>query len=584
MVTVVLELFSKARPKIWIVLLACLAGTIFVSAQTSPLLPTPKPASPPADKPSDLLGRDTPRGTVMGFIEAAQGERETAVDYFQPPAKGHPFTPEEERELAGHLLSVLNAKFPSSALDLISRDPLGGGDEGPPQNQIRIGGTRLLSETFPIILVRLDDLHGNKLWYISRQTLEQVPEAYDSLRFPRIEKELPAFVVRNRALGMPLWQWIAIIVLAPMALALGWVVALLARTCWEFTHRRRGRPPLALEPRRRFGPGALLVAVLIHYYFVYFIGTSLLYRRYYRQVIGVFLAFAFYWAVTRVTHRISQDISQRLTDRGRLAERSLVSLTRRVLDVLIFIIVGLYVLKALFDLNVTAALAGLGIGGLAIGLGAQKTFENLLGGISILTDKAVVVGDPCRIGDQRGVVEDIGLRSTKLRTEDRTVVSIPNGTVATAILENYRLRDKILCRQGVRLRYDLSPDHVRYVLGEVREVLLRHAKVEEGTARVRLQRLGENAIEVEIYAYILERDYGEFLATQEDLLLQVMETLERTGGTVALPSQTTMVTLEKWVDPEKAAAAEKAIEKSRDPSVRGTQRAELAPDGGTRKS
>jgi len=328
----------------------------------------------------------------------------------------------------------------------------------------------------------------------------------------------------------------------------------------------------------------LLVGVIIHYNFVAFIGTSLLYRQYYRQVIGVFLAFAFYWAVTRVTHRISRDISQRLTDRGRLAERSLVSLTRRVLDVLIFIIVGLYVLKSVFEVNVTAALAGLGIGGLAIGLGAQKTFENLLGGISILTDKAVVVGDPCRIGDQRGVVEDIGLRSTKLRTEDRTVVSIPNGTVATAILENYRLRDKILCRQGVRLRYDLSPDHVRYVLGEVREVLLRHAKVEEGTARVRLLRFGENAIEVEIYAYILERDYGEFLATQEDLLLQVMETLERTGGAVALPSQTTMVTQEKWVDPEKAAAAQKAIEKIRDAGLRGAQRPELAPDGGKPKS
>jgi MscS family membrane protein len=226
----------------------------------------------------------------------------------------------------------------------------------------------------------------------------------------------------------------------------------------------------------------------------------------------------------------------------------------------------------------TAALAGLGIGGLAIGLGAQKTFENMMGGISILTDRAVLVGDACRIGDQRGIVEDIGLRSTKLRTEERTLVSIPNGTVATATLENFRLRDKILFRQTVRLRYDLAPDHVRYVIEQLREVLVQHPKVEAASARVRLLKLGENAIEVEIYAYILTREYREFLGVQEELILQAMDVLESSGAAVALPTQTTMVTRDAWIDPQKAAAAQKAMEKSRDPGVPGMQRQELTPD------
>jgi MscS family membrane protein len=152
--------------------------------------------------------------------------------------------------------------------------------------------------------------------------------------------------------------------------------------------------------------------------------------------------------------------------------------------------------------------------------------------------------------------------------------------VATATLENFRFRDKILCKQMIRLRYDLSSDHVRYVLAQVYEVLVHHAKVEEATARVRLLRFAENAIEIELYAYILERDFGEFLAAQEDVLLQVMGTLERTGAAVALPSQTTLVTQDKWVDPEKAAAAERAIEKSRDPGVPGPKHPDLAPDGG----
>ena len=140
------------------------------------------------------------------------------------------------------------------------------------------------------------------------------------------------------------------------------------------------------------------------------------------------------------------------------------------------------------------------------------------------------------------------------------MVSIPNGTVATATLENFRFRDKILCRQLVRLRYDLSPDHLRYVLAQIREVLARNPKVEASTSRVRILRFGDYAVEVEVYAYILERDYGMYLAAQEALILDVLDTLDRTGGALALPSQTTIVTQDAWVNPEKAAAAKKAME------------------------
>ncbi len=95
---------------------------------------------------------------------------------------------------------------------------------------------------------------------------------------------------------------------------------------------------------------------------------------------------------------------------------------------------------------------------------------------------------------------------------------------------------------------------------------------------MRLLKLGENAIEVEIYAYILVREYREFLAVQEELILQAMDVLENSGAAVALPTQTTMVTRDAWIDPQKAAAAQKAMEKSRDPGVPGMQRPELAAD------
>jgi MscS family membrane protein len=574
---------SAMQARTLVLFLASLASVGLASGQVSSLLPTAKPASSQPANPTDPLGRDTPRGTVVGFVHAAQDESERAIEYFQPSLKGRRQTPAEEQELASQLLTVLNVKFSPSALGSINNDPEARGEDQQPQDQIKVGGTRGLSEGFPITLVRLQDPRGVKLWFISRQTLDRVPEVYDSLRFPRLEKGLPTYLVRYRPLGMPVWQWLAIILLAPIAMALGWALALVLRTVWQLARRLRGLTPLPPQPLRRFGPGAMLLAVIIHYRFVAEIGTSLLYRQYYGRVIWVLSAFAVYWAALQVTHWVFRGIALRLTERGRLAERSLASLTRRVLDVLIFVAIALFVLSQM-DVNVTAALAGLGIGGLAIGLGAQKTFENLLGGISILTDKAVVVGDACKIGDRAGTVEDIGLRSTKIRTEDRTVVSIPNGTVATATLENFRYRDKILCKQTIRLRYDLTPDHLRYVLEQLRDVLEQHAKVEESTARVRVMRFGENAIEVELYAYILERDYATFLATQEDLLLQVMETLERTGGAVALPSQTTMVTQDAWVDPQKAAAALKAMGKSQAPGLPSFGRSEPRPDVDAKKA
>jgi MscS family membrane protein len=561
---------SAARKFLWMFLTVafCVGTGAYAAPQVSSLLPgTTKPAvaAPAPNAPVDPLGlgRETPRGVISGFINMAARDEDTlAAEYFQPPAKGQHVTAEEEQELVRQLNVVLNTTFPASALTSTNADPDGRGEDGRPRDEITIGGTHLLSESFPVTLVRQEDAHNVKLWFISRQTLGKVPEAYYSLRFPQLEQKLPGWFVRNRLLAMPLWQWIATVLFVPIAMALGWALGLAGRMIFGWYRRSRGLQELAPRPLKHFGPGAMLIAVFIHYDFVRQIGASVLYRRYYRYFLLVVMAIALYWAITRITHWIFRGIALQLTERGRLAERSLLSLTRRVLDVLIFLIIGLGVLSAM-DVNVTAALAGLGIGGLAIGLGAQKTFENLLGGISILTDKAIVVGDSCKIGDRAGTVEDIGLRSTRIRTEERTVVSIPNGTVATATLENFRFRDKILCRQLVRLRYDLSPDHLRYVLAQIREALAKNPKVEAATSRVRILRFGDYAVEVEIYAYILERDFGLYLAAQEALILDVLDTLDRTGGALALPSQTTIVTQDAWVNTEKAAAAKTAIDSAR---------------------
>lgn len=536
-----------------VVLLAAGAGY----AQINPLAPAVAPATagaPAATQPAapaDRLGRDTPRGAVYGFIRAAQDENyRVAVQYFEPPSGRHRPSVEEEQDLAAQLLSILNEKFTAGSLDALSRVPEGTLDDGLPADEEAARGVLDSKMTFTIGLIRIEDERGGKLWFISRKTLDRVPEVYDSLHFARIEKSLPAVLVEKRMLSMPLWQWLAIILFLPVAFGLAWLLVELGKFAWRLARRLRGLPAPADGISLKPGPGTFLVMTLIHYRFVSLVGASLLYRQYYRRVIWILLAIAIYWAITRINRLITRKINAGLTANGKMAERSLISLARRVLDVTLFFVIGLMVLSSM-GVNVTAALAGLGIGGLAIGLGAQKTFENLLGGISILTDKALQVGDNCKIGDQIGIVEDIGLRSTKIRTPDRTLVSIPNGTVATAVLENYRLRDKMLCRQIVRLRYDMSPEHIAYVLEEIRKVVLAYPKVENKTSRVRLLRFADYAFEVEIFAYILERETVDFLADQEELLLQIIQTLDKTGAGIALPSIASVVAQDNWVDPER---------------------------------
>jgi MscS family membrane protein len=214
--------------------------------------------------------------------------------------------------------------------------------------------------------------------------------------------------------------------------------------------------------------------------------------------------------------------------------------------------------------NMSTALAGLGIGGLAIGFGAQKTIENLFGGVSVLADEVFRVGDTCRFGDRTGTVEDIGLRSTRIRTEERTLVAIPNGTVATINLENLSRREKILFKTNLGLRLDTKPDHVRYVLSEIRRLLYSHPKVETKTVRVRLTDIAGSSLNVEILSYILTQDFNEFAAVREDLLLRMMDVMEDSGGGLALPSQTLYLSRDAGVEKEKAESAAKKIADLRD--------------------
>jgi MscS family membrane protein len=186
--------------------------------------------------------------------------------------------------------------------------------------------------------------------------------------------------------------------------------------------------------------------------------------------------------------------------------------------------------------QVTTLIAGLGVGGIAVALAAQKSLEDMIGSIIIYSSQPVRVGDFCKFETTYGTVEEIGLRATQLRTLERTVVHIPNALFAAGMIENLTQRDKILYRTRLRLSYRDTPEQVRQVLTKIRELIEQHEFIDEENSRVRFLAFGEYAQELELYVYIKTQDFAEYLEQREDINLKIIDIVASVGVKLVIPA------------------------------------------------
>jgi MscS family membrane protein len=547
--------FSKGITFLVVSLAACLP----LPAQ-SPLSQILQPAAPAStsSKASDQLGRDTPYGTVYGFLQAAQaGDYSIAAQYLQmSPARRQ----SEGDATAMKLNVVMNRAFAGNLQP--SRQP-----EGTPQEDVPLGRQKLGTMSSgdaegELELVRVSDATAGRIWLISSESLAKVPELYDQGEARQVETRLPQWVVKHQFAGMPLWQWLALVLMIPVAAGAGWLLLVLLEIPLRWWARIRRQAELQ-QWRSVSGPAWLLAGTIIHRILSIYLGMPLLQRHYYIQVTAVAVVIGANWILWRLIRWFLRRVRNRALAHGHGGTGSLMLLGERLVKALVFMMAVFFILGIL-GFNMTTALAGLGIGGLAIGFGAQKTIENLFGGVSVLGDEVIRVGDVCRFGDRTGTVEDIGLRSTRVRTEERTLLAIPNGTVATINVENLSRRDKILFKTVLGLRSETSPDHLRYVLSEIRRVLYSHPRIETKTVRVRLTELASSSINVELLCYVLTQDFNEFAAVREDLLLRIMHLVEDSGTGLAFPSQTLYLGHDSGLEKDKADAAVKKVTEWRD--------------------
>jgi MscS family membrane protein len=526
-----------------------------VAQSVTSLLPGGAQAATPAA--ADELGRETPSGTVLGFLEAAQaGNSRTAADYLQMSAARRQ---SQGPDLADKLKVLMD--HTSVSLRRLSTSPEGNPESGTSDQQT-VGNFSYGDADVPVVLVRVADPNSGKIWLFSSETLSKVPELYDNLEAHQVENRLPQSLVRNVFLGMPLWQWLALFAAIPVALAIGWAVVLLLAIPRRLWLKLRHRPNLH-SYRGMAKPLLLSFSALAHRAIAGYLGLPLLTRFYYYRIIGVLISIGFFWFLLRAASLTMQRLRIHAVSAGRTGAGTLMVLGERLLAALV-VIVAILTAVSILGFNLTTVLAGLGIGGIAIAFAAQKTLENLFGGISVLADEVIHVGDYCRFGDRSGTVEDISLRSTRIRTDARTEVSIPNGALATMNIENFTRRDKILFNPALGIRCESTADQLRYLLAEVRRMLYEHPKVESESASIRFANFDTSALRLEISSYVLTRDAVEFAAIREDLLLRIMDIVEKSGSGFAFPSQTVYFSRDSGLDKEKASAAEQQVQQWRD--------------------
>lgn len=337
--------------------------------------------------------------------------------------------------------------------------------------------------------------------------------------------------------GLAWWQWLALPVVLVVAWTTGAVLARFTRSLLVILVRRTKVAWDDEVVASLGGPLVLAWGVLASRVLLTLLMLPDRAEAWAGRALRTVMFMAFFWLVLRLVTFAGQLMTTSTWAQSRPASRSLVPLAARILQVGVL---AMAVVAVLADLGypVASLVAGLGIGGLVLALAGQKTVENLFGAFSLGVDQPFRVGDFINVeGLVMGTVEVIGLRSTRIRTPDRTMITVPNGKLADMRIETFASRDRIRFATTLGLSRLSRASQVRQVLAEVEKLLSEHPKLFPGSVTVRLKDITPSSLDVEVQAYFGLTDFAEFQTIRQELLLAFMEVVEKAGTGFALPTR-----------------------------------------------
>jgi MscS family membrane protein len=483
--------------------------------------------------PQDALNRLTPRSSISSFLAACNDERfVAAARYLDLSSLPSGSRAEEGPELARDLASLLDQ---DSGFELSS---LSDQQEGKKSDSLDANYDVLarlqINGSFNTLEMERVTQNQNRVWLVSADSVARLADLSALAGESEFEKALPQVLVSFRLVGTSIWIWIVLVgvavVLSMLSRVLSHILIRVIRRLFKNVDSslKSARVEAFLEPLR------LLVSVSVFRAVMEIVNPSALLRDYLLRLLALLFAFGAAALTMRIVDVLADQILNRLDEKGRALSYSVLPLGVRVIKMFIFCIAVLFILTN-WGYNTNAILAGLGVGGLAVALAGQKTIENLFGGISLISDRPVLVGDFCQFGGQYGTVEDIGLRSTRVRTLDRTVVTIPNSSFSTMTLENLSRRDRMWFHPTLHLRRDTPPDRLQAYMSELEKIMNDHPRVDASGVPLRFTQIANESLDLDIFAYVNTADYNEYLKVQTELLFRFLRASQSLDVDFAVP-------------------------------------------------
>ena len=500
------------------------------------------------------MDRSTPRALVI-FVGAAleEGDYQRAAEAMDLRYLPKGITKEDGPELVKQLRYIFDRHIWID-VGLLSDKPEGDLKDGLPSYREAFGTLETRDGPVDLYLQRVPDGEGGREWKIAGATVALIPRLWAEFGHSEVAGELSSRLPVFEWLGVDNWQWAYllafIIVLTAMVAAFNWML------------KRWAVPDGHIEGLRRLltGPLGIFIYITIVRLFMLELGLSIKARAIFESVMLVYLAniFLVLGIIDLLARRSRRRMERSGTPEAQVIIRPIAT-GIKMIAVALLLVMGLD--NAGYD--VTTIIAGLGVSSIAVALAAQKTLENLIGALTLYIARPIKPGEFCRFGDKLGTVEEIGLRSTLLRTPDRTIVNIPNGMLAEAVLENYSKRDKIRFFRMIGVRLATTPDQLRYVLASLRELLYAHPSILTDSVSVRLSDINDYAFMVRVDSRADTNDFQQYLAIAEDVNLRIVDLIHEAGTNFALPSQTIMLEDPSLPDGEQQQRIETLVEQWR---------------------
>jgi MscS family membrane protein len=490
--------------------------------------------APPTTTVEEPVDEASPRATVSAFWRLCRsGDFVSASRYLDLPKASLGQGP----LLARRLKAVLDRK---AWIDLETLSPLEKGnlEDGLPhafEEIAKIPGD--LSRPESVRLFKRPNPGDGPAWVFSRSTVEHINGWYMHLDQRWMLEHLPPSLLRPGPKELLVWQWIAL----PRLFLVFWEVSRVLSNVsrWGFGRlaaRTKSSWDDALVAKLG-GPLRLVWTLLLTLLVVPWLGLYLPAAKFVQSLISGGFYFAFFWVVSRLIEVWGHVAMGSPWATEHSAAKSLVPIGVRLGQIAVLAIAVVALISAL-GYPAASLIAGLGVGGLAIALAAQKTVENLFGAFTLGFDQPFRVGDFVKVEDFMGTVESIGLRSTKIRTLDRTVITIPNGKLSEMRLETFAPRDRIRLAFDLALDYSTTAEQMQAVIAKIGEYLRGHPSVERDSIVVWFKELGKHALVIELQVYFLTADWGEFQRLRQSTLFEFMRIIEGAGAKFAFPTQT----------------------------------------------